>query len=85
MATPSIAWRPSSIAAASSKRPSSDDITKPKGGKKPKGPDDKGNPIGVDANRIVTTATAMLPSHPDLHRVFEASTADKLPDRSPLR
>jgi hypothetical protein len=127
----------------SSKRPSSDDITKPKGGKKPKGLDDKGNPIGgqpghpkhtrapyppeaishlsrfgeqwkrlhapfqctrfrpsgsqtnpwfgnydqqgVDANRIVTTATAMLPSHPDLHRVFEASTADKLPDRSPLR
>lgn len=30
----------------SSKRPSSDDITKPKGGKKPKGADEKGNPIG---------------------------------------
>ena len=30
----------------SSKRPSSDDITKPKGGKKPKGVDGKGNPIG---------------------------------------
>ena len=114
----------------SSKRPSSDDITKPKGGKKPKGPDDKGNPIGgqpghpkhtrapyppeaishlsrfgeqwkrlyapfqctrfhpsgsqtnpwfrnydqqgVDANRIVSTATALLPSHPDLQRVLEA-------------
>lgn len=30
----------------SSKRPSSDDITKPKGGKKPRRPDQKGNPIG---------------------------------------
>ena len=30
----------------SSKRPSSDDITKPKGGKKTQGPDEKGNPIG---------------------------------------
>ena len=30
---------------------------------------------GVDANRIVTTATALLPSYPDLHRVFEAELA----------
>jgi transposase len=30
----------------SSKRPSSDDITKPRGGKKPRGPDKTGNPIG---------------------------------------
>jgi transposase len=30
----------------SSKRPSSDDITKPKGGKKTRRPDEKGNPIG---------------------------------------
>ena len=30
----------------SSKRPSSDDITKPKGGKKTRKPDEKGNPIG---------------------------------------